>query len=633
MGKHNRRPRRLTVQTSLAALSACLLTPACAFAGIPFLSGNGDVVIAPGARFIDGLGTVIPLPSSTDMTLRFGDGPRFSPRELVMLDDPRINGYARKAETIIDDLLRPYAKGPKPAHVPVFIVESDDPNCMVVPVNDGKEDKSEASTGLAAMFNQVKAKVTSKKDAGDDGDAGAAKNKPQPEQLEIHCTTAFFEHVAARDDSDDEVTFVLAHELGHVLLGHWERQEKLKHQSDEVAALVADGMLLSAVVNSKYTRSGNQIVMTPTAAVSKDVSKLFVADLAMQEFTTIVIGPHWQLLQERQADILGLDLLQEAGKARSGATKLLSGEKELEEQLRKSRPPFAERFLTSTAALAFVDFNQTGVTKAQAKHQFGTQFLINLYSQVRDMRITHVHDNADKRMATIAKYEDDHKVLTAQSSTGKAFFGSFTKDFAPIRADEELEKDMSTHDCDGLSPESLKTIDTLKHSKTRNQKENFDLANYYICKAQWNDAVVPARAGAAGKDKQPIYYLQYITVLQNTQAYSASLAVMDEATLKAPPPGQYVIPRIQSLVALKRQTDAETAAKACRDNQGIDMGRQCMAMVGLNLDGTPLPKDPVTLTGAVGAVLGKPDASAAPPPAPPPPPPPPAKKTVKKKHG
>ncbi len=586
-------PDRRALNIVLAGVLAFgLLGPGQVGAGLPFFNGNGDVVIAPGSRFIDGLGTLIPVPTANDMALRFRDGPRYDPRNLVIIDDPRINGYARKAESIVDDLLRSYTKGPKPQHVPVYIVESDDPNCMVTPVNDGTEDTADSSLGIFGFLKKAQQAVAGNASSSASASSAAPESTTaQPKQLELYCTTAFLENVASRDDSDDEMNFILAHELSHILLGHWEREEKLQRQSEEIAALVTDGMLLSAVVNSKYTRSGNQIIMTPTPEMSKNISQLFLADVAMQEFTNVVQGPHWQLIQERQADILGLDLLQEAGMSRGGAPELLAGEKALEEQRRKSEPPFVQSFLGSTAALAFIDFNQSNAQSHNARGQLSTQVLYMLYAKWRDSSITHVHDNADKRMQTISKYEQDHPETHAQSSTGKAFFGKFSQDYAPIRADEDLEKDISVHGCDSLSGDSLKTIDALKHSKTRNQKEDYDLANYYICKSQWSDAVVPAKAAAEGKSRTPYYYLQYITVLQNTKALAESLAVIDEASVKAPPGNQYVIQKIQSLLALKRQADAEAAAKACRDSENLDMGSQCMALVGLSLDGSPLPKD------------------------------------------
>lgn len=584
-----------------SALALSLAVPLPAGAGIPFLGGT-DIIIAPGTRFIDGLGTSITLPTATDMSLRFRDGPRYDPRDLFVLDDPRINLYAREAESYINELLAAYKRGPKPTHMSVYIVESDDPNCMVVPVNDGQESKAAHSGGLLDMLKQAPDTLVSKtaaparpaavpKTTAKLEDFSPAKGGPPPEQLEVRCTTAFFLHLKARDDANDEVRFILAHELSHILLGHWERQEKMQRQSEEIATLVADGMLLSTVVNSKYSHIGNQINITPTPQVSKDISKLFVADLAMQEFTNVVLGPHWQLAQERQADLLALDLLQEAGESRAGATSLLSGERAMEEERKKNEPPFAQTFLTSTAALAFVDLNQTGTHNV--KGQLGTQTVYMLYKHWHESGVTHVHDNADKRLVTIGKYEADHKppALT-QTSKGKAFFSQFAQDFAPIQAAEDLEKDMALHGCDGLSDASAKTIESLKHSKSRTQKENSDLANIYICKAQWSDALVPARAAALGKDRNPYFYLQYITVLQSLKGHQEdALKIIDEAEEKAPPPGQYVIPEIQTLLSLKRQSQAEKAAADCRDHQASDIGRRCMALIGQNLDGTPLPPE------------------------------------------
>jgi beta-barrel assembly-enhancing protease len=99
-------------------------------------------------------------------------------------------------------------------------------------------------------------------------------------------------------DSEDEVAAILAHELSHVLLKH--------HTSDLIDDMQKKGLALYEIgVAAKSQFAGS------TTATKGDARNLLIANVAT-EATDKLMLPAWSRGQEREADLLGLDLLVES---------------------------------------------------------------------------------------------------------------------------------------------------------------------------------------------------------------------------------------------------------------------------------------------------------------------------------
>jgi Zn-dependent protease with chaperone function len=101
--------------------------------------------------------------------------------------------------------------------------------------------------------------------------------------------------------SDDEVAFVLAHELGHVRLGHFARQSPAETRKSAVNSaaefLVVSSALQAGGLNSSALAAATQ------AGATTDLLKFM---------TTVMVEPEHTRAQEDEADCIGYDLSQAA---------------------------------------------------------------------------------------------------------------------------------------------------------------------------------------------------------------------------------------------------------------------------------------------------------------------------------
>lgn len=104
--------------------------------------------------------------------------------------------------------------------------------------------------------------------------------------------------------SEDEAAAVLAHELSHVARGHTAVDASRDVQSH--AALWAG---VALVVHAGVATRGGQ---APSGALENQATALGAQALLL-EFTQRVLLPSWSRGQEREADLLGVDLLAAAG--------------------------------------------------------------------------------------------------------------------------------------------------------------------------------------------------------------------------------------------------------------------------------------------------------------------------------
>ena len=99
-------------------------------------------------------------------------------------------------------------------------------------------------------------------------------------------------------DSTDEVAALLAHELSHVLLKH--------HTSDLIGDIQKKGLVLYELGRQVQTQFAG-----PGKGAKDDARNLLIAH-GVTEATDKLMLPAWSRGQEREADLLGLDLLVES---------------------------------------------------------------------------------------------------------------------------------------------------------------------------------------------------------------------------------------------------------------------------------------------------------------------------------
>lgn len=163
-------------------------------------------------------------------------------------------------------------------------------------------------------------------------------------------------------ENEDELAFILAHELSHVILRH--------HGSDwyvsaQRKALV--GMELAKDLVAKVQQ------MAGTAgAESTELQTAIIAGSILYQFSDIAVAPFFTREEEDEADILGLDLMIAAGYNMGAATSLLEKMDAWEVQQAEKTPPkteaeheqemqdaFAAKGLAGAIEAAFSAFSDT----------------------------------------------------------------------------------------------------------------------------------------------------------------------------------------------------------------------------------------------------------------------------------
>jgi Zn-dependent protease with chaperone function len=175
-------------------------------------------------------------------------------------------------------------------------------------------------------------------------------------------------------DSADEVAALLAHELAHVLLTH--------HSSDIIAEMQHKGQALHEIAIGAKTQLSKSKTVTKSDARGLTQAQL-VADA-----TDKLVLPAWNRQQEREADLLGVDLLIRANYSPAAMVSMLEKLKAWEELHREPEEAFWEQ-VRQTA--------QTNVGQA-----------LNLAYQRALTVISVSHPKTDERINEAAQYLDRH---------------------------------------------------------------------------------------------------------------------------------------------------------------------------------------------------------------------------------
>jgi Zn-dependent protease with chaperone function len=128
---------------------------------------------------------------------------------------------------------------------------------------------------------------------------------------EIYLTLPLFEGKIMT--TEDELAFLLAHELGHIYLGHYARGEEIAKRQ----AAIQNGQngLLAAVslASGQSGVGGARVNMLNTKQSQNAASDVLIASVVSSEFTGVISNPKWSRDQERIADKFAIDLMLEAG--------------------------------------------------------------------------------------------------------------------------------------------------------------------------------------------------------------------------------------------------------------------------------------------------------------------------------
>ncbi len=589
---------------------------------------------ASGQRFIDLLNAPPHpdiLPTQADIALRFSGGAvAYQAQDVKVLKDASFQGYYTRIDRIVSRLLAGYTAGPKPSQVPFVIVSSNDVNCVVTPVapeqyrnhltemanlafSPKPVNLEDAVKARANGAGPTRAQAPSLNFANASNQIGSAQTPfvgnvlpPNvPVAMQMRCSRPFLDQIT----SDDEIAFVVAHELSHILLGHWKagdaeirEQMKTEHALQTGIGLISSMQNLSAetgvlqAANSKY--------------YSEAKTKLTAASFMLNEYNIVIRGPSWQREQERDADILALDLLYKAGFTRAGSWQILTKADAAQKELNKKNPYF-ESLVKSTAAQMVLSVSPDQLSMFSTVRTTALNVGASVYGHVRDSQIQKVHDNAEVRTKAAIEYERQHPTADTSSKAEDDFFGgnSFAKASAPVAKAGDFVASIQEGSCETLTSEQQAQLRSMLASKRRTQSESEALYIYYDCTGSSAKAAVYAGEAANGPSKTSDYYINYILALTKVKQYAKAAQVIAVATRQAPPYDQYVFLDIEVKMKLGQKAQAIKAAEACYVALHLSnppAGDHCLALAGIDETGKPVAPEapPPTIETNKGVVAG-----------------------------
>lgn len=147
-------------------------------------------------------------------------------------------------------------------------------------------------------------------------------------------------------ESEDELAFLLSHELGHIIFQH--------HGSDWFTRTqyngLARGMELRGIADKASTTGARVGVGTQLAPVKSDLDQALAYAEVGYAVSEMAIAPSWQREQEEVADAFGLDLMIEAGYNPVGATTFLERMDAFEQAQKKKQRELAGKTKPGDAA-------------------------------------------------------------------------------------------------------------------------------------------------------------------------------------------------------------------------------------------------------------------------------------------
>ncbi len=118
--------------------------------------------------------------------------------------------------------------------------------------------------------------------------------------------------VVEKSVSDDEVAFILGHELSHILLGHIQKDEVVKGMNEGTSAALHLGQMAGTMAAVQSNGNTLNVDQTEAAKNQKTAGKVYVG---LQSVVNDLYAPQWSRNNEDQADELGVDLMIKAGYA------------------------------------------------------------------------------------------------------------------------------------------------------------------------------------------------------------------------------------------------------------------------------------------------------------------------------
>jgi hypothetical protein len=360
--------------------------------------------------------------------------------------------------------------------------------------------------------------------------------------------------------SEDELAFILAHELSHVLLNHLDADRY--HAAQKTLEDTGVGLLLKVAFDTSAQDSRNTLIAYSGYRLAQES----------------LLNPIWTRQQEDEADLLGLDLLERAGYNSSVYQVVMQRlASDIEKQKAKAE---AERQRFDREVVALVESGQidAGLRKAFGKLAEAPSFFLKEIGSILGVGHNPPQrrwDDLDAYVRREEAYEAANRPLSVQPYEKAVFQG------AGFRA---LARSVLAQRADGLIGEGrLAEAEALLNDAARggfDTDSQLRLSLYRLHVKQGRpdlgvkDLEIAVRDSSAPKEAFEFLILEYANAGRPVQA----LSTLDHMEQRFPGREQNYPLRMKLLLESGRLQEMAMVYERCRSLKGQPVIRECQAV-------------------------------------------------------
>ncbi|WP_432452891.1 MULTISPECIES: M48 family metalloprotease [unclassified Agarivorans] len=321
--------------------------------------------------------------------------------------------------------------------------------------------------------------------------------------------------VLADVESEDELAFIIAHELSHILLKHQNSNEYFEKQSALVSKATNVAMAAATIkdLDSSKTANGYKIVARNSRESQEMVEKSYRIGVSINRLSRDVISSSMSRTDEDEADLLGIDLLVKAGYSprayKDTMERLESSLVFNKTQLEEKKKDFKSFVSMATKA----NKNVTGLNWETVGYMAANEAATNLLQKFADR-----HNSPAERKIDITAYvkreyrKERRQNLTTKSldaalrkGKGKQVFENYwaaseafrALEYGDIKAAEKLARKATT----GVTKYDAYTRLAFYSVRERQNKQSKALQNLALIK-NWDSASIQTFSLAAQAYRQ-----------------------------------------------------------------------------------------------------------------------------------